>query len=324
MKHRRLVIAATAAILLVGALTYVGRNWGGWSLPVSRIEMAPVARQATAQVEVDTVSPAAGRPAATGFVPMGPPRGARKPREQPRQTPRAVADGVPYWCFRTFLPGLPWMMSTHESNNGNAARSDTESIWNGERSLRLHFEPIDVLGPGARAEYFQRNVLWQAIRAEPYRGKRIVFRPYLRAEPGGSITAFLRSWNGGGIGPLLVTAGLPVAAMPTAAWGAAWGNPRLVLEVPADAEIIYYGIAQAREHPVWIDHVEVSLDTLSAPPSRAAISSSNFVKDLPPLPINPNWVWDEPKNLDFEIVYPADDDAAAGNMADGRELPLRC
>lgn len=216
------------------------------------------------------------------------------------------------------------MMSTHEFNTGNAARSDKENIWNGERSLRLHFEPIELLGTGARAAFSQRNVLWQAIRAEPHRGKRIVFRPYLTAERGGRITAFLRTWNGTGSGPLLGTRGLPGATTPTVTWGAAWGNPRLMLEVPADAEIIYYGIAQASARAVWIDHVEVSTDTLSAPPSRTTPYASEFVDDLPPLPINPNWVWDEPKNLDFEIVYPVEDAAPAGDVIDSRELPLRC
>jgi hypothetical protein len=39
---------------------------------------------------------------------------------------------------------------------------------------------------------------------------------------------------------------------------------------------------------------------------------------IPALPVDPNWVWDEPKNLDFETVYP---DGNAGTPDDTPPLP---
>jgi hypothetical protein len=189
----------------------------------------------------------------------------------------------------------------------------------------MHYEPVgDALDQPQQVLNAQRNVLWQAIRAAPYRGKRIVFRPYLRAMPGGSITAFLRSWDGSTWTPQIAPDRLQPAKAPIATWGAAWGNPRLLLDVPLDAEIIYYGIVQARARSVWIDHVEVSTDDIPGPLGAAPsisryLATGMFLENLPALPIDPNFVWDKPQNLDFEIVYPDEDAELPADT-----LPLTC
>jgi hypothetical protein len=226
-----------------------------------------------------------------------------------RKRPQTQLPGPPYWCFRTFYPGMPWIMSSDPRNTGNAARSEPEVVWHGMRSLRMDVEPIGAGPKPYRMSSAQRNVVWQAIRAAPFRGKRIVFRPYLRSSAGASISAFLRAWNGATGAPEISPDRNDPAKTPTIVWGGSWGTPYLALEVPMDAEIIYYGIVQSGSLPVWIDQVE--LDTGPVPGTPGASSYSNisrYIEGLPPLPIEPNWVWKEPQNLDFEIVYPEEND----------------
>lgn len=329
MKRRTGFFAATALIALLAVLTSLVSNWGGWNISVPKIEMTPTASRTSASIVKPDQAQVIGdsrRPEPAGLQPWGNADAPDKaPREPKRERPKESVAGVPYWCFRTFYPGLPWMMSTHERNTGNAARSDSAFMWNGERSLQLHFEPVgDEMEQRLQVRHAQRNVLWQAIRAAPYRGKRIVFRPYLRAMPGGSVTAFLRSWDGSTGTPQLAPDRFEPAKAPIAMWGAAWGNPRLVLYVPLDAEIIYYGIVQSGARSVWIDHVEVSTDDISgplgaAPSIRPYELSGRYLENLPALPINPNFVWDKPQNLDFEIVYPEEDAELPEDT-----LPLPC
>ena len=325
MNRRTPLIAATALTVLLGVLVYFGSSWGGWNLHPPRIEMVPaVTRTAAGTARPDdaevTADSGSARPGATGFQPWGNPNAAGPPREpESRSMPQQAGESIPYWCFRTYYPGLPWMMSSHERNTGNAARSDLEYIWNGERSLRMHFEAVgDPLIDPPQVLNAQRNVLWQAIQAAPFRGKRFVFRPHLRAMPGGNISAFLRSWDGSTGTPQLAPDRTDPAKTPTVTWSAAWGNPRLLLDVPADAGIIYYGIVQSGTRPVWIDHVDITVDTfpgtLTTDPQMG-----RYLENLPALPIDANWVWDEPKNLDFENVYRKDD---AGTQ--GRVPPLPC
>jgi hypothetical protein len=329
MKRRIPFIAALIAVL--GIMVYIGSSWRGRTLRLPRIEMtSALTGSATSMVKPDEAEPIDGhtearRPRPTGLLPWG--NGshpARVRREPERQGPKESGTAVPFWCFRTFYPGLPWMMSSHERNTGNSARSDSEFIWNGERSLRLNFVPVgDPLKDPPLVLNAQRNVLWQAIRAAPFHGKRIVFRPVLRAMPGGRITAFLRSWDGSTGSPLLAPDRYAMAATPTAMWAGAWGSTPLLIDVPPESKIIYYGIVQSGERPVWIDHVEISVDimpgTLGIPANMSRhLEMSRYLENLPALPIDPNWVWDEPKNLDFETVYP---DENAGTPDDTPPLP---
>lgn len=75
-------------------------------------------------------------------------------------------------------------MNSDERNTGNAARSDTQVVWNGLRSVRMDAVQVDPRKMPAYQRGAQRNVLWQAIHADAFVGKRVVFRPYLRATPG--------------------------------------------------------------------------------------------------------------------------------------------
>jgi hypothetical protein len=196
------------------------------------------------------------------------------------------------------------MMNTDERNTGNAAHSDTQFIWNGERSVRLDIQPL-VAPPNAplRTRGVTRNVFWQAIRADAFRGKRITYRAALRAMPGGVATAFLRVWDGSNGAPLLAMDPANRARTPTIRWSAAWGRAELFLDIPVDAKFIYYGIVQSGNRPVWIDHVEINSDPVPGVlGTQGNIGES--LENLPPLPIDPNWVWESPRNLDFETVYP--------------------
>lgn len=95
-------------------------------------------------------------------------------------------------------------------------------------------------------------------------------------------------------------------------WSSAWGNPRLLLDVPLDAKYIYYGFVQSGSLSVWIDHVEFSTDPAASIQDSANLSRyfdmARDLEKMPPLPIDPNWVWSKPENLDFEIVHPEPDE----------------
>lgn len=324
MKRRNGILAvAVALVALLCTLIHVGINRGVWNIHVPKIEgattrsakpaaVAPPAPVVASNIPDGRLSGTADqRPASRATRVIAPP----KPQERSPKDPEAAP---PFWCFRTFNPGLPWMMNTDERNTGNAAHSDSEYVWNGERSLRMDIMQIGEDMKGSRSPRTQRNVLWQAIRAAPFRGKRIAFRPTLRSTPGGFITAFLRSWDGKTDAPGISPDLSDTAKTPTTDWRGAWGSPRLLLDVPMDAEIIYYGIVQSGAVPVWIDHVELERDTwpgvLGTSPNRMDRSFAG----LPPLPIDPNWVWDKPRNLDFEIVYP---DENAEPLEDTPPLP---
>jgi hypothetical protein len=320
VKRRTPFIAAAIALLRV--LAYLGSSWGGWDAGFPQITVTSTAnRSAASTIQPDKAEvPGEGaRARATGFVPWGNPDAARPPKEPRKESTEDAEESVPHWCFRTFYPGLPWMMSSHERNTGNAARSDLEYIWNGERSLRMHYVSVgDPLVDPPQVLNAQRNVLWQAIQAEPFRGKRFVFRPNLRAMPGGNATAFLRSWDGATGTPQLAADRIDPAKTPTVTWGAAWGSPRLVLDVSADAKVIYYGIVQSGSRPVWIDHVDITAETSTGTLDTLPYMG-RYLEALPALPIDANWVWDEPKNLDFEHVTRKDDAGTPGRMP-----PLPC
>jgi hypothetical protein len=311
MKRRPAIVAAAAMIALLGVLAGLAVDWGGWSFQLPRIEASPAKRERP----VSAVTPAAAStqdaltdrrpPATAGLRSFGDAKKDANPPSTAPQKRRAAPQGQPpYWCFRTFFPGLPWMMSTDERNAGNAAHSDSEYIWNGTLGLRMDYVQIGDAAKQPRSVLSaQRNVLWQAIRAEPFRGKRVAFSPALRAMPGGHISAFLRSWNGSTGAPQLAADRSNPASTPTVMWSAAWGKPRLLLDVPADATILYYGIVQSGARTVWIDHVEITTDSLPAALSPYR-DMGYYLEGLPPLPIDPNWTWNKPQNLDFEIIDP--------------------
>jgi hypothetical protein len=313
-----IVAAAVALTVLAGVLVLTGINLGGWSIHLPRIEGAMAKRAQPAAITTPAAPAvtsgladrivtriAASRPASNATTPVSTIPTAKQ------KSPKDFEAGVPYWCFRTYYPGMPWMMNSDERNTGNAARSELEYIWNGERSLRLDFVPLEEGSRLSNAKLrAQRNVLWQAIRAAPYRGKRIVFRPTLRAMPGATLSAFLRSWDGATGAPQLTYDRSDPAKTPTVIWSTVWGNPRLLLYVPMDAEIIFYGIVQSSTRPVWIDHVELEADPVPGLQGELPYMGElgRYLDGLPPIPIDPNWVWKKPENLDFELVYPGENE----------------
>jgi hypothetical protein len=78
---------------------------------------------------------------------------------------------------------------------------------------------------------------------------------------------------------------------------AEWERYRVVHDVPADAEVMYYGFALYGGGLVWIDDVRISIVD-----GASGLSHYGSVGGNPVIPIDPSWVLPVPLNLDFELT----------------------
>lgn len=83
-----------------------------------------------------------------------------------------------------------------------------------------------------------------------------------------------------------------------------WTEHAIVLDVPADASVMVYGLFTVNAGAVWIDDVRISVvdpvTALTAPPW----SVGNGVMNRP---IDPNRALLAPENLGFEQTAPSDE-----------------
>jgi hypothetical protein len=216
--------------------------------------------------------------------------------------------GVPRgWCFRA-RSGFTWQESHAGPGPQHQFASDSRVVWQGSASARIGAAeeslPTDVVG-----------VMWQAIVATPLRGKRVELSAFARS----AISRPGRPW----VGHLFVrTQGkAPLELMlsdqnaPSGARGLnqyvprnpEWDRYRVVLEVPSDAEVMYYGFALYGGGYVWIDDVRISTADASA-----VLTKYGSVGGNPNIAIDPAWVLPAPFNLGFELT---NDDSAGGGEA---------
>ncbi|MEO8316386.1 MAG: hypothetical protein ABI645_16510, partial [Pseudomonadota bacterium] len=147
-RRNKILAAAAALILLLGMLVFRGLDWGDWSFQLPVIEGNVARREKPVLIETAR-APMASNITDRKLSPMGerrPISSAATPDSAPsmkkQRSPKDPEAGPPYWCFRTYVRGIGWMMNTDERNTVNAARSDSDYVWNGERSLRMDIEPI--------------------------------------------------------------------------------------------------------------------------------------------------------------------------------------
>jgi hypothetical protein len=134
------------------------------------------------------------------------------------------------------------------------------------------------------------GTLTQAFRADDYRGKRIRMTAYVKA-------ADVEGWSG----LWLRIDGKEKTGLAFDNMGDRqikgtkdWQKYEVVLDVPAEAEEIYFGILLAGKGQVWVD--DFAFETVgnevktTGAPAQSMDRMHELVKDLP----------QKPKNLDFE------------------------
>jgi len=95
---------------------------------------------------------------------------------------------------------------------------------------------------------------------------------------------------------------------------AEWERYRVVHDVPADAEVMYYGFALFGGGLVWIDNVRISIVD-----GTSGLSHYGSVGGNPAIPIDPSWVLPLPLNLDFELTSDGPTGGAEASHPDCRE-----
>jgi hypothetical protein len=219
----------------------------------------------------------------------------RPASDQLSTAPRSVADGmatVPLsWCFRAH-GSFVWQEMNAGLPPQHSVSTDTNVVWQGSASARVDAanDSISLEGVG---------VMWQAVAAAPFRGKRVEVSAYARPRITRVGHFFVRTQANFPLELWLSDQGTPGARginqyIPR---DAEWDRYRVVHDVPADAEVMYYGFALFGGGHVWIDDVRISIVD-----EAQALSHYGSVKGTPNIAIDPTWVLPAPLNLDFELT----------------------
>jgi hypothetical protein len=228
-------------------------------------------------------------------------------------------DGEPqplYWCFRSFQPGRGWLPRDSEQPE-NRVRSETGDFVAGARSARMDSvragRTDTVTGIGGVV--FHHNILFQAIRAEPFRGTRIEVSAHVRLKRGPNLIQFFIATQSGPV------TDIELKERPTRVTNAAFYNLRaedawhrvvLVIDVPIDADMLQIGFLNHGQTSLLIDNVQIT-----AAPFRPLSNWPWFEWNLPDVPVDPAAVWKTPMNLDFELVGDRTDGASHEVASEG-------
>ncbi len=209
----------------------------------------------------------------------------------------SVDAGVPLgWCFRA-QSGFTWLDAHAGPGPQHEFASDTSVVWQGSASARIGAAdeslPPDVVG-----------VMWQAIVATPLRGKRVEVSAYVRSRislPGRPWVGhlFVRTQGKAPLELLLSDQNAPGEQglnryVPR---NVEWDRYGVVLDVPSDAEVMYYGFALYGGGYAWIDDVRISLaETSSEVTHYGSVGGNRNIA------IDPSWVLPAPLNLGFELT----------------------
>jgi hypothetical protein len=207
------------------------------------------------------------------------------------------------WCFRA-QSGFTWQDTQVGPGPQHGFASDASVVWQGSASARIGAAnealPAVVVG-----------VMWQAVVATPFQGKRIEVSAYVRPRFTGVGHLFVRTQAKVPLELLLSDQNAPGAQginqyVPRTA---DWDRYRVVLDVPSDAEVMYYGFALYGGGDVWLDDVRVSIaDTTSGLTHYGSVGGNRKIA------IDPSWVLPAPVNLGFELTS---DGPTGGGEASG-------
>jgi hypothetical protein len=215
--------------------------------------------------------------------------------DRPSATPPSSASGtagVPLsWCFRT-RSGFTWQAGRTASGPQHGFSSDTSVVWQGSASARIGAAD-DSLRPDTV------GVMWQAVVATPLRGKRVEMSASVRSRITQVGHLFVRTQAKVPLELLVSDQDAPGARgiNQYVARDSEWERYRVVHDVPADAEVMYYGFALYGGGLVWIDDVRISIVD-----AASGLSHYGSVAGNPAIPIDPSWVLPIPLNLDFELT----------------------
>jgi hypothetical protein len=195
------------------------------------------------------------------------------------------------WCFRSHS-GFTWQETPLGSAPQHEFVSDKSVVWHGSASVRIaaadYALPAGVVG-----------VMWQGISARPFRGKRVEMSAFARTRITNPGHFFIRTQASAPLELLLSDQKAPGARglnqyMPR---DADWARYRVVHDVPADAEVMYYGFALYGGGAVWIDDLRISIVDENSPLTHSSSVGGNQI-----IAIDPGWILPGPLNLDFEVT----------------------
>jgi hypothetical protein len=199
------------------------------------------------------------------------------PGESPQHQPAAANSRI---CPRS------WGRSGNDSRLGVLA-SDSSVVWNGSASASL-------IVPHSGLSERSLSTIEQVVRADTFRGKRIQFSAYLR-------TRNLRP-VGAGLWLRAEDENRTLVAFQNMndrriVGNTDWSDYEIVIDVPTNADIVFYGAYMVGHGSLWIDDVRItSVDkkielTAPAHPGGQTYITYDQSKVLP-----------EPENLDFEDI----------------------
>lgn len=179
------------------------------------------------------------------------------------------------WCFFTTL--------------NDEVVTDSGDVWSGSRSVLIREASPEA--PSA----WKVNALWQAVDGTPYRNARVQLTVHVKGR--GGVFLFLEGASEREL--LLANGQLPASSsnkyFPSI--GTGWTELDIVSEIKADADAVYFGIANNGSASLWVDDIsvmDVGLDkaVTSTPSNNAPLS----------LRVSSGSALAQPVNLDFEQV----------------------
>jgi hypothetical protein len=195
------------------------------------------------------------------------------------------------WCFRA-RSGFTWQEPDDRAAPQHSLVSDGNVVASGSASARIG--AADATLPGSAV-----GVMWQAIAGTPFRGKRVEVSAHMRSRIVQTGHLFVRTQSKDVLALWVSDQGAPGARglnqyLPR---DADWARLAVVHDVPADADVLYYGVALFGGGHVWIDDVTVAVVDASAP-----LTHHGSVAGIPNIPIDPRWILPTPANLDLELT----------------------
>jgi hypothetical protein len=198
-----------------------------------------------------------------------------RPDDQERGAPAEGPERPLGWCFRSTL-------------NSDLA-SDSRTVWNGSRSalVRQH--------NGVEPDY-RVNVLWQGVDATAYRASRVEVSAHVQTA--GMVFLFLQAATRRAL--LLANNQLQVASAnnryfvsPTQSWT----RLSIVGDIPPDADVLYFGVANNGRSSLWVDDVGIASVGPDVPVTLTASQNAPLS-----LQVDPGSILATPINLDFEVT----------------------
>ena len=203
-----------------------------------------------------------------------------------RPLPRSMQLSLAAICLAIVLPGLvdaqPNVVPPGWFKAGNSP--DDYEVGTDEAVRRTGDASAYVKARASTPRGF--GTLMQAFAADEYRGKRVRLVGYLKASNVRQAGLWLRV-----DGPDRQQNRLPLAFDSTQSRlqpGAEWTRADIVVDVPADAAVMNFGLLLSGEGQVWVDDLELTIVGTDVPLTGGA---------RPKLPSGP-------RNLDFERKPP--------------------